>query len=223
MLSTKIRTTIAALAALTALVLPASALANPLSPTEWGYNIGSSNWETVAQPLAGHLYDLNEAYQPYNNRGSSLVYGFTGCAHSTAGTELQWDWPGHLQWEFRRQAHHPMTNAITGMERVALYNHVHRAYLVRQGPTFGNANRPRTVGLVFSPSPSYEWQVADGQGDRAELYNTSLQAYLVREYPLTFYPHCGIDLGWQLAPFSLPSGYQQPPDLVRAPTPVANR
>jgi hypothetical protein len=227
MLSTKTRTTIAALAALGALTLPASALANPLSPTEWRYNRAalctSTSECSPAQPFAGQLYDLNESHQPYSNKGNSLVYGFTGtgCATSQPGSELQWDWAGHLQWEFRRQAPHPMTSAITGTERVALYNHFHGAYLVLEGPRFTSANQPRTVGLRFSATPSYEWQVADGKGDQAELYNTSAQAYLIRDYPLTFYRHCGIDLTWQPATFSLPDGYQPPPDLVRAPRPEA--
>jgi hypothetical protein len=220
MLSTRIRTTIAALTALTTLAVPASALAES-SPTEWRYNRApcSSTFEcSPAQPLPGQLYDLNDQYEFFNlqhKRRTSLVFGFTPCASSSAvpGVELQWASPGRLQWEFRRKTPHPMTTAITGTEQVALYNHVHHAYLVLEGPKFSQAsNQPQTVGLVFSATPSYEWQVADGQGDWAELYNTQAQAYLSGAPHLVRGPssYCGIDLWWRQAPFSLPSGYQPP-------------
>jgi hypothetical protein len=231
MLSTKIRTTIIALfASLAALVLPASALAES-SPAEWRYNrdLCASTFEcspVAAQPLPGQLYDLNDLYEFQSlseKRRTSLVFGFTACAGSSAvpGVKLQWGSPGHRQWEFRRQVHHPMTSAITGTERVALYNNVHRAYLVREGPKIGHANQPQTVGLGFSASPSYEWQVADGQGDWAELYNTQAQAYLSGAPHLVRGPssYCGIDLWWQQAPFSLPSGYQPPQTLAESVRP----
>jgi hypothetical protein len=232
MLSPRIRTTTAALAALTALVLPASALAES-APAEWRYNrdLCAITFEcspVAAQPVPGHLYDLNDLYEfhslnePYNRR-TSLVYGYTACARSSAvaGVPLQWASPGRLQWEFRRQTPHPMTSAITGTERVALYNHFHRAYLVLEGPKIGHANQPQTVGLGFSATPSYEWQVADGQGDWAELYNTQAQAYLSGALHLVRGPssYCGIDLWWQQAPFSLPNGYQPPQTLAESVRP----
>jgi hypothetical protein len=226
MLSSKIRSTLAASAALGALALPASALAESQPPPEWRYNRApcASTFEcSPSQPVQGQPYDLNDYYEPFTRHGTSLVYGYTPCARSSAvpGVPLQWGSPGHLQWEFRRQAPHPLTGAITGLEPVALYNRVHRAYLVLEGPKFRRANQPGTVGLIFSATASYEWQVADGQGDWAELYNRRAQAYLSGATHLVRgeSSYCGIDLWWQQAPFSLPNGYQAPPNLVQGPRP----
>jgi hypothetical protein len=227
MLSSKLRTTIATSAALGALVLPAAALAEVKSPAEWRYNRGpslcSSTTECApAQPVQGQRYDLNDYYEPFG-RATSLVFGRTPCARSSEvpAVPLQWASPGQLQWEFRRQSPHPMTGAITGLEPVALYNHVHRAYLVLEGPKLRRASQPRTVGLTFSATASYEWQIADGQGDWAELYNRRAQAYLSGALHLVRggSNYCGIDLWWEQAPFSLPNGYQAPPNLVQGPRP----
>jgi hypothetical protein len=115
-----------------------------------------------------------------------------------------------------------MTFAITGTERVALYNRSSHAYLVDYAwnQTLPSNNLGPRIKLGFSTTASYEWQVADGQGDLAELYNANRRAYLVsvglvRGNPE---PYCGIDLTWQEAPFSLPSGYQAPPSEFTSPT-----
>ena len=216
MLSKTRTTMITLVTALVALVLPTSALAES-SLAEWHYNRAvpcSSTTEcSPVQPVQGQLYDLNDRYE-FARSGPSLVYGYTPCARSGAvpGVPLQWASPGQLQWEFRRRAQHPRTSAITGLEQVALYNHVHRASLVLEGSKFGHAHQPHTVGLVFSRTPNYEWQVADGKGDWAELYNTRAQAYLSGMHWLVEgeSSYCGIDLSWQAGPFSLPNGYQPP-------------
>lgn len=201
----KTRTTIIILfAALAALALPASALAE--YPNQWKYkNRDHRSSPAVAQPLPGTLYDLlNEAKGSLGPR-SSLNYGFTGCGGAAVGAELQWGSPGYLQWEFQRLSSHPPTQAITGTERIALYNHFIGKYLIREDETFG-------INLGLSATPSYEWQIADGQGyySAAELYNTNEHAYLL--WANVGAPTCGIDLRWLHAPFSLPNGYQPPPE-----------
>jgi hypothetical protein len=203
MLSTKIRTTIiAAVAAFSvggAAVGPASALAE--SPTVWTYG------PTAAQPLPAYRYDLNVTYSTRPST-PSLVYGWQTEFNLKIGADLEWAKPGRHEWEFRRQPSHPATTLVTGTERVALYNRFNGQYLIREDQTFG-------INLGFSATPSYEWQVANGNG-LAELYNINEQGYLLLD--LGIYHPGMVDLEWLHAPFSLPNGYKNPPALAGSAT-----
>ena len=75
-------------------------------------------------------------------------------------------------------------------------------YLAEGGETFG-------IGLVWSQTPQYQWQVANGgdasQPCNGELYNDVEKGYLI-PYPRRF----GVDLGWIHAPFSTGPDYIPP-------------
>jgi hypothetical protein len=207
---TKTRTTIIALvAALVALALPASALAE--SPTVWKY-VGQvrdhRNTSEAAQPLPNSRYDLTLPESQVRHQ-TALKFGDLGCGGLYVGSVgPEWGSPGCLEWEFQRQPGHPATQLVTGTERVALYNAAYHVYLIREHHTFG-------ISLGFSSTPSYEWQIADGQWDYAQLYNTNEHGYLV--WAGVHPPLFGIDLRWLHAPYGLPHGYQPPPEHHGAP------
>ena len=209
MFTNKLRTAIVALSGVLALAVPATAMA--YNPVQWQYNPQDHRTAgPVAQPFPNTGYALDDSYQ-------AMAYGFNSCFGVAAGVDLTLD-PStgsvqQAQWEFIRQASHPNTSAITGTERVALYNRFIGEYLVRAPQSVG-------INLDWSATPSYEWQVATGtpvyadQGiTSSELYNTNEQGYLVDPLYIGFGEafDCGPSLKWLHAPFSLPAGYQAPP------------
>jgi hypothetical protein len=210
MFTTKLRTAIVGLVGALALAVPATAMA--VDPLEWQYNpYDHRTAGPVSQPFPNTAYALDDSVH-------ALVYGFSTCFGVALGADLELDASTgtvqQVQWEFIRQASHPQTTAITGTERVALYNRFIGKYLVRAPQSVG-------INLDWSATPSYEWQFATGTPAYAglgltssELYNTNEQGYLVN--PLftgglgTPYD-CGPGVVWLHAPFSLPAGYQAPP------------
>jgi hypothetical protein len=208
MFTNKLRTAIVALAGALALAVPATAMAH--NPVEWQYNpFDHRTAGPAGQPFPNTGYALDNSYE-------AMVYGSNTCFGVAAGVDLALD-PStesvqQAQWEFIRQANHPNTTAITGTERVALYNRAWGEYLVRAPQSVG-------ISLDWSTTPSYEWQFATGTPVYAgegitssELYNTNEQGYLV-DFAVTGGTayDCGPGLKWLHAPFSLPAGYQAPP------------
>ena len=202
MFTRKLRTAIVVAAGTLALAIPATALAR--NPVEWNYNPRDHRAGLPTQPLADVVYPLNDLGWP-------VIWGHGDCGPfyvGAVGVDLMAvpDSRPQAEWKFVRQLHHPRTTAITGTERVALWNSI-GGYLIRADQTFG-------ISLDFSQTPSYEWQVAAGyngydhHSSNIELYNTPEQAYLVANGVTNW---CG-DLAWlHAAPYSLPAGYQAPP------------
>jgi hypothetical protein len=235
MLSNKIRTAVAALAAAAALAIPASALAQ--NPLEWALAPVSE------QPYDFNTYTLGDVHRPLSCQSGlmigcwqDLVYG-----NETWGVDLNWNNPAfdrignplherNVQWKFVRQgntrfpAGYPAScHQISGTEQVALYDTVNHQYLADGHETFG-------VNLVWSSTPRFEWKVAIGlleqstYSDRvAQLYNTTEPgptgtqgAYLVMGHQTW-----GVDLRWLHAPYGLPYTYTPPapcrPIMVEPP------
>lgn len=222
MLSTKLRTAIAALIALGAFAFPVSALA--IEPLQWITDTNGSGPtfefnETLAlgkdtqgqQPLGGNpaspfsnSYSLASQFKLFADLYQDLVYG-----NETFGVDLTWfnseyvDWY-RAQWQFVRQPVSHMTARIPATEQVALYNVASGKYLMAEYEEFG-------IDLTWSATPRYQWQVAEGVPNnatgyyRTELYNSSEKGYLI-EHERTW----GVDLSWVHAPFSIPSGYKAP-------------
>jgi hypothetical protein len=237
MLSRKIRIAIVSLSALVALALPVSALA--IEPLQWSKD---SFFDDGIQPVGANpaspatrqnsytlSSDLKEANLNLPNGGSETVRQELVYGNQTFGVDLDWFSPEPVyeyefqgyrnpgrQWQFVRQPVYHVTARIPATERVALYNTASQRYLVRGDETFG-------IGLVWSATARYEWQVAEGEpnqtpgGYRTELYNTAEQGYLI-EHGRTW----GVDLSWVHAPFSIPYGYQSPPPRVPRPQRVGN-
>lgn len=215
MFTPKLRVPIVALAGALALAVPAAALAQ--NPVEWNYNPRDHRARPLTQPSPSVAYPLQQSAI-----SQVLVFGFTPCwpTSAAAGVDLEEDtYNGSVQqsqWKFIRQHRHPRTNSITGTEGVALYNSWNGEYLLRGDQTFG-------ISLDYSATPSYEWHVAAGggaNGANIELYNVPEQAYLVDPFADggPWPPNkCGPPLAWLHAPFSLPAGYQAPPDQLLAP------
>jgi hypothetical protein len=211
----KLRAAIAALTALAALVLAASALAT--EPLQWSRDLlYSSNQPngTFAYTLANDfkLGSMDLPHGGHFTTNQDLVFG-----NETFGVDLTWFTPDPLhdgsseafpnpgrQWQFVRRPGLHFTTLIPAAEHVALYNTARHGYLAEGHETFG-------IGLIWSATPRYEWQVAQGEPNqtpgsyRTELYNDTERAYLI-EHSRTW----GVDLTWLHAPFSIPFGYQAP-------------
>jgi hypothetical protein len=215
MFRNKIRTAIIALATVATLAVPASALAQ--NPLEWTTGQGASD---TSQPTPYGTYTLADVHRPVRVYGSNGGYADTFQdlinSHQTWGVDLDWHTPSFsdvlnesgsaYQWKFVRQGRTTVLNPqISGTERVALYNTTRNQYLADGHETFG-------VNVVWSSTPRYEWQVANGLYNAStfsvratELYNTTEQAYLVNGHETW-----GVDLVWLHAPFSLPYAYNPP-------------
>jgi hypothetical protein len=197
----KPRAALVAVTAIAALALPASALATNVTVWSVTQATGRLGTCTAAAPYAGVptvLYDGNvEVVQAY---GSYLDYG-----NETFGVNLAWYQGINIPytWEFIRPPGRYLFQQIPASEPIALYNTVNHQYLAEGDETFG-------IGLVWSQTPQYQWQVANG-GDppsdpcNGELYNDVEKAYLI-DYPRRF----GVDLGWIHAPFETGPNYIPP-------------
>ena len=144
-------------------------------------------WEIGPQAQLGQF----RTDTPYSLYDDAVGAGSVGYGHRTLGVDLTWGGAG--RWIFTRANSHDHRSIGIG-ERVALYNTAAHAYLGYSHQTWG-------INLVWWPTPSYEWQVSQGQNAsgnvRDKLLNIGSHAYLVN-YQQAY----GINLGWEsgLAP-----------------------